>query len=180
MRKQRLREVVWTCPRSHRSWASWPKQFDSRCQAIFCILNCSPKLGFRKVKRYVKDHRSVSTEPGPRAPPHIGLYSRHVVIFAQSPSEANVSHLCHHPGPVWVCSAPSSNFPVLYLHLFHGYPCSGWGQTLSSLAPNPHPVFRHGSRPVVCCGSDTLIIVLAARERGNPQIHLLPSWLPTF
>lgn len=47
-----------TCPRSHCSWGSWPKQFDSGFQAILHILNCSPELGFRKVKGYVKDHRS--------------------------------------------------------------------------------------------------------------------------
>lgn len=131
-----------TCPRSHCSWRSWPKQFDSEFQPTLPMSNCSPKLGNRKVKGFVKDPRSVKYRSRARTHSWIilacgGLH--------RSPSEANVLSPRHHPDPVWAHSTPSGDFPGRDLHLSCGYPCSSWGQILC--APTPHPNSHPVSRP---------------------------------
>lgn len=110
----------------------------------------------------------VSTEPRPRPTPHIGLYLKHVVVFAQSPSEANVLSPLTSP---WPCASPFHSlkqFPSAVSAPLPWLPLLKWGTDPLLPRPQPPSSLQTLSWPIVCCSSDRLIIVWATNNQGNP------------
>lgn len=187
MGKQRLREVGELAQGHIAHEQVDPSNLVPDSKLLVIMLNCFPKLGFRQVKGFARDHRSAKYRTRPRAGPS---FSQWIMLKARgrlnpvSVRPQSHSHLWHHPDPVWVLSIPSSDFPSTISQCCVYTSCiATTAQVGEGLAASPPPSSLQSlSWSAVCWSSDRLITVKSGLliTKGTPQIHPVPLWLPTF
>lgn len=190
MRKQRPRVFV-ELAQGHTAyeWVDPSNSIPDSKLLLLSMLSCSTKLGFRKVKECVKEHRSGRYRPRPRT--HLLTWDYTWGMWQSWPSlswRASILSPRMSPRP-WE-SLPlhlvisCQHFPMLCPHLLHGYHCPSGGGTLHLPTPIQSPVPKR-----ICCllqsRQTDYHTVWAANNQGNPPNPLnatvtSTSWNQTF